>query len=88
MDKAPEAGDADQVGWSPNWIQPADDMRTDPIGGEYAWSDTKVKVKKVEDSAQAVRSIGLAAAALGTAHFLSKSKKNGEEGKSDVGDKG
>ncbi|MBI4743923.1 MAG: hypothetical protein HY776_03760, partial [Actinobacteria bacterium] len=32
--------------WSPNWIIANDEEHTDPIGGEHAWSDTIVKVRK------------------------------------------
>lgn len=34
------------VGWTPNSILPNDEAQTDPIGGEYAWNDTPVKVRK------------------------------------------
>lgn len=34
------------VGWSPNAILPADEETTDPVGGEYAWSDTPVRIRK------------------------------------------
>ena len=34
------------LGWSANAVLPLDDESTDPLGGEYAWSDTPVKVSK------------------------------------------
>ena len=78
--KEPNVKNKPIQGWSPNWIQPADDDRTDPIGGEYAWSETPVKVRKSGASAAAVP-LGLAAVAAGVS-VLAKSKK-GKEGKSD-----
>lgn len=34
------------VGWSPNAILATDAAMTDPIGGEYAWCDTTVRIRK------------------------------------------
>ena len=56
------------VGWLANWITPNGDEYTDPIGGEFAWNDAVVKIKKVSSASEEVAlGLGGAAIAMGVA---------------------
>lgn len=75
--------DRETVGWLSNWICPNDVDHTDPIGGEYAWSNVPVKIVKTGSKKETAMggigtAMGLAVAAGAVA--LARSSGSPENG--------